>query len=109
MNDPWHRWNVSLKPLLWGVILSLLLTLASYFIFVGKILSGDELVLTIAIFATVQVLLQLVLFLQVGVESKPRWNLMITLFMFLMVFILVGGSMWIMHNLEYNLMTGMEH
>ena len=43
-------------------------------------------------------------YLHLGLESKPRWNLMMFLFMVLLIFVLVGGSMWIMYNLNYNVM-----
>jgi cytochrome o ubiquinol oxidase operon protein cyoD len=52
-----------------------------------------------------QLLVQLGLFLHMGSEPKPRWNLMATLFSLMVVIIVVGGSLWIMNNLNYNMMS----
>src|SRR3546814_1615888 len=39
-----------------------------------------------------------------GKGSDSRWNLIMFLFMVLVVFIVVVGSLWIMANLNYNMM-----
>jgi cytochrome o ubiquinol oxidase operon protein cyoD len=44
-----------------------------------------------------------VFFLHLGRESKPRWNLNALLFAVLVVVIIVFGSLWIMHNLNYHM------
>jgi len=49
--------------------------------------------------AIAQLLVQLVFFLHLGQESKPRWNLVAFCFALLIVIILVGGTLWIMRNL----------
>ncbi|HEY6736937.1 MAG TPA: cytochrome o ubiquinol oxidase subunit IV [Candidatus Saccharimonadia bacterium] len=51
-----------------------------------------------------QLLAQLILFLHVGEESKPRWKLMVMLFAALVVLVVVVGSIWIMNNLNYHMM-----
>lgn len=109
MIDPCHGWNVSFKPVIIGFILSIVLTLLAYFIVVEQFLAGWVLILTVAGVATIQGVVQLVFFLHLGIESKPRWNLMIFLFMILLFVILIGGSMWIMRNLDYNIMPPMEY
>lgn len=50
--------------------------------------------------AIIQLFIQLIYFLHLGKESKPRWNLMIMLLAAMVVIILVGGSLWIMYNLN---------
>jgi cytochrome o ubiquinol oxidase operon protein cyoD len=50
--------------------------------------------------ALLQLLVQLICFLHVGRETKPRWNLLALVFAFIVVGILVGGTLWIMHNLD---------
>jgi cytochrome o ubiquinol oxidase operon protein cyoD len=39
-----------------------------------------------------------------GRESKPRWKFIFLLFALLVVGIVVGGSLWIMNNLNYHMM-----
>ncbi len=52
--------------------------------------------------AVTQLFVQIIFFLHLGQESKPRLNLMAFLFMLLVVVIVVFGSLWIMQNLDYN-------
>lgn len=88
------------KPYLFCFLLSILLTLAAYFS--SSLLQGLPLDLTIGLFALLQAFLQLLLFFNLTKESS---NLVIFLFMLLVVVILVAGSIWIMNNLNYNLMV----
>lgn len=56
--------------------------------------------------AVTQLFVQIIFFLHLGKESKPRLNLMAFLFMILVVVIVVLGSLWIMQNLDYNMQHG---
>jgi len=94
----------SLATYIIGFVLSVLLTLAAYVSFTSNILSGKELLFALIAPAIAQLLVQLVFFLHLGKESRPRWNLTVFLFMLIMVGIVVIGSLWIMHNLDYHMM-----
>jgi len=102
MIDAHHGWNVSFKPVIIGYILSIILVLAAYRIVAHYHLMNWILVVTIVGIGCAQALLQLVFFLHLGLESKPRWNMMMFLFMVLIIVVIMGGSLWIMHNLKYN-------
>ena len=52
--------------------------------------------------ALTQLFVQLVFFLHLDRESKPRWNNVVLGFAAIVVVILVGGSIWIMTNLNYH-------
>jgi cytochrome o ubiquinol oxidase operon protein cyoD len=54
--------------------------------------------------AIAQLLVQLFCFLHLGQESKPRWNLVALVFALFIVVVLVGGTLWIMHNLGHGQM-----
>lgn len=105
MIDAHHGWNVSFKPLVLGFIFSFILVLSSYRIVAHYHLSCGMLTFTLVGLAVLQALIQLIFFLHLGLESKPRWNLMMFFFTLLLMVILVGGSLWIMHNLNYNVMN----
>ena len=80
-----------------GFILSIVLTLAAYFVaWAGKP--------TLYALAALQIVAQLLLFFQLGKESKPYWNLVVFLFMGLVAVILIGGSLWILSNLDRRMM-----
>lgn len=94
----------SFKSYIMGFILSAIATLLAYLLTVNSLLSGFALRLTVAGLGIGQAILQLVLFLNLTREPRPRWNLLVFLFMVFIVLILVLGSIWIMENLNYNMM-----
>jgi len=89
-----------------GFVLSLVLTLTSYLLTVHHVISGKwALACVVAGLALVQCVIQLTLFLHLGQEAKPKLRLLVFGFMLTVVLILVGGSIWIMHNLNDRQMT----
>ncbi len=89
-----------------GYVLSLLLTISAYSIVWRHVnthhvfISDNWLNPLVIVLALVQLVVQLVFFLHLSRESKPRWNLAVLAFAFLIVAILVIGSVWIMFNLN---------
>ena len=88
---------------------SLLLTLVAFWLVIQHVqdsaaLPADVLVPRIIGLAVIQLIVQLYFFLHLGNESKPRWNFIVFLFMILVLVIVVLGSIWIMDNLNYNMM-----
>jgi len=95
----------SLSAYVIGFTLSLMLTLVAYFSVVNEALTGRALLLMVVGLAVAQLLVQLVFFLHLGRENKPRLNLLIFSFAALVIGIVVIGSLWIMDNLNYHMMT----
>lgn len=90
-----------------GFGLSILFTLAAFGL-VEQHLNTDHVfpsheiaVPILVILAIMQLFVQLILFLHMGEEQKPRWNLTAAAFALIIVVILVGGTLWIMHNLQH--------
>lgn len=90
----------STKTYTFGFILSIILTLAAYIITSHHSASGWTLIYVLAGLAVVQLFVQLVFFLHLGRGSQSRWNLVVMAFAAMVVFILVFGSLWIMHHLN---------
>lgn len=87
-----------------GFILSLILTLLAYVLVTQKLYSSTaQIIGIIAGLAVIQLMVQLIFFLHLGRESKPRWNVAVFMFAGLVVLIIVFGSIWIMNNLNYNM------
>ncbi|HEX2583341.1 MAG TPA: cytochrome o ubiquinol oxidase subunit IV [Chlamydiales bacterium] len=97
----------TLKSYLVGFVSALALTLLAYALAVTKVLSGFMHSISIGFLGLVQVGVLLYLFLDLGKESKPQWNLLSFLFTIMVTVILVLGSIWIMYHLNYNLMGPM--
>lgn len=106
MIDLHHRWNLSYKPSILGFVFSLILLFAAHRFATHHHLTGKALVFAILGIGVLQALVQLVFFLHLGMESKPRWNLISFLFMVMVAIIVIGGSIWIMQNIYYNEMPG---
>jgi cytochrome o ubiquinol oxidase operon protein cyoD len=99
--------SIRVRNYVWGFVLSLILSLVAYFAVVDKWLTGWSVVGLIACLAIAQAMVQLRMFLHVGEEAAPRWKFVVFWFTVLVVGILVGGSLWIMYNLESRMMMPM--
>ncbi len=93
-----------------GFMWSLLLTLAAFALVKlqldtdGSAYSATTVIGILAVLAVVQLVVQLVFFFHLGREAKPRLNTVSFLFMLMVVGIIGFGSLWIMYNLNYNMM-----
>lgn len=102
MNDqPKH----SLSSYLTGFILSLLLTGAAFRLVMSHSLARQSLLIMLTVLACLQLVVQLMFFFGVDRERRPRWNLLAMGFAVLVIVIVAGGSLWIMHNLNYRMET----
>lgn len=86
-----------------GFVMSVVLTLMAYLLVTHSSASKDLIIGLVSALAAVQFLVQLVFFLHIGEERQPRWKLLVLVFMLGVVFIVVVGSIWIMHNLNYRM------
>jgi len=108
MIDTHHGWNFSFKPIFIGFVLSVIFTAAAYRIVTHYHVSKMMMTEAVVILAVAQAVLQLIFFLHLGLESKPRWNTFMFLSMLFFIVVLVAGSVWIMWHLGYNTMPEMD-
>jgi len=91
-----------------GFISSVILTLLAYAIVVHDVFADRwtpaVMALILAGLAALQLVVQLVFFMHLGDEPKPRWKLMSFLFAFIILAIIVFGSLWIMFDLNSRMM-----
>lgn len=91
-----------------GFTLSLVLTLVAFWLVMQHVENGwFDMGLVfggLAITAVAQLIVQLVFFFHLGREPKPHLNSVSFLFMLMVVGIIGFGSLWIMYNLNYNMM-----
>lgn len=97
-----------IKPYVIGFILSIILTLLAYWAVTAKAYEAGFVIAIIVGLAILQLFVQLFFFLHLGEEMRPRWRLITLSFGILVVFIVVFGSLWIMDNLNYNMMHSPE-
>ena len=101
--------KTSYKSYIIGYFGSLVFTLSAFYVVWRHIASNHQefvlhstLVAILVFLALVQLVWQMIFFLHLGKESKPRWNIMAAIFAGLVVLIVVFGSLWIISNLEYS-------
>ncbi|MEI7838339.1 MAG: cytochrome o ubiquinol oxidase subunit IV [bacterium] len=87
-----------------GYATCILLTLIAYLIASLNYYRNWAIIATIATLALIQFVIQIVFFLHLSKEKKDRWRLYVFISMILVVLILVIGSIWIMNNLDSNMM-----
>lgn len=100
--------NRLLLGYLTGFVLSLILTGVAYIAITEHLVPSSEAASFVVKLAIVQIAVQLFFFLHLGQESRPRWKLIVFFFMLVVLVILVFGSLWIMENLNYNMMGSPE-
>lgn len=86
-----------------GFVLSLIFSFIPYYMVVEEVVTGNTLYMTILGFAVVQMIIQVTFFLHIGRGPKPNWNLFFFGATLVVILIVVGGSVFIIDNLHYNM------
>jgi len=102
------EWHGTLKSYAIGFLSSIILTASSFLLVIARPFSNQNIINTIIALAIVQGIFQLLFFLHVGQEAKPRWESVIFYFMILVMIIIVIGSLWIIFDLDYRVMGNMS-
>ncbi len=93
-----------------GYAVSIVLTIAAFAVVAihlsthHQMPTDQQVIACLVSLAIAQLVAQVLFFLHLGKEPKPRLNLMAFLFMILVVVIIVFGSLWIMSNLNYHML-----
>jgi len=96
--SPIHAGTV--KSYATGLALSIVLTAIPFALVMGGTLSHGALVFAILAAAVIQIVVQLRYFLHLDRSEGMYWNLMSLLFTFFIIFLFVGGSVWIMYSMH---------
>ena len=94
----------SLKSYLTGFVLSLILTAIPFALVMSGTLSPSATLAGIFSAGLVQILVHLHYFLHLDTSSAARWNVVALVFTLLIMALFVGGTLWIMHTLNYRMM-----
>lgn len=86
-----------------GFVLSVGLTIAAYMLALHHWRSAAATACLLMVLALIQFVVQMVFFLHVGREDKPRWKLALLASMVVFVVVLVAGSIWVMYSLNYRM------
>lgn len=86
----------SIKSYTIGFLLSLVLTVIPILIVKQQWLEGTSNTIVLMIAAVLQLAVQLLFFMHLREEKKPRYNLISLIFGLVILLLIVAGSMWIM-------------
>ncbi|HTH61354.1 MAG TPA: cytochrome o ubiquinol oxidase subunit IV [Paraburkholderia sp.] len=88
-----------------GFVLSVVLTAASFWVVLHGGFTHETALLGLAVLAAVQIVVHLVYFLHLNTSSSQRWNVSAFAFTVLTLAIVIGGTLWVMHNVAMNMMS----
>jgi cytochrome o ubiquinol oxidase operon protein cyoD len=104
MIDHHQGWNKSFKPLFLGLTLSFILTIAAYRVDTKYHLPPTTLMWTLIFLAITQMILHCIFYFHLALEERPAWNSYSIYFVIVVLVIVIGGSIWIMSQIDYNMM-----
>lgn len=100
-------WPQTLRLYIIGFVGSIVLTVLSFSLVIFKELIGKLLIHALILLALTQAAVQLVFFMHMGKEHKPRWMTIVFGFMVLVILIIVLCTLWIMWDLDRRVMPSM--
>lgn len=86
-----------------GFILCVLLTVLAFGLVQFHLINEVKLGLVLMSLAVIQFLTQSLCFLRLNSNKEGLWNLLPFLFIILIIFIIIAGTLWVMQNLNYNM------
>jgi len=86
-----------------GFLFSVILTIAPFILAIQKLFSSEVSYIVFLLCAISQIIVHFVYFLHLNFSTKERWNLITLLFVIIIIFIVVFGSIWIMSNLNHHM------
>jgi cytochrome o ubiquinol oxidase operon protein cyoD len=92
-----------LRSYLVGFVLAVILTAIPFWLVYTHTLPPSRIMLIIAIAAVLQILVHLHFFLHINFTTTPKENLLAIAFTAVLLFLMVGGSLWIMIDLHYRM------
>lgn len=69
-----------------------------------RMFGRNSLLIGVTLFAIAQLCVQVIFFLHLPAKEKPYWNIIVFVYTLIIVAFLVIGSLWIMYNLNVNMM-----
>ena len=98
----------SLKGYLTGFVLSVILTAIPFWLVMAGVIENSRVAgLAIMGLAAVQIVVHMIYFLHMNTKSEQGWTMMALIFTIIVVVITISGSIWVMYNMNSNMMPGM--
>lgn len=95
----------SAKSYIAGLLICAVLTIIPFAVVMTGALSRPATLILLVAFAVIQVIVQLVYFLHMNRSSEEGWNLISFVFTLVILFIIVGLSIWIIWSMHFYMMS----
>ena len=95
----------SVRGYVCGFLLSVALTTAAFWLVMRGAFPAQTAMIALSVLAFVQIVVHLAFFLHVDMAAGQRWNVMALAYTALAALFLIGGTVWVMHNVSMNMMS----
>ncbi|MCA8879035.1 MAG: cytochrome o ubiquinol oxidase subunit IV [Rhodobacteraceae bacterium] len=105
--DPHHEDfapHGTLKGYLTGFVLSVILTAIPFLLVMTHAAGPATTAVLILAMALIQIVVHMVYFLHLNTRTEGGWTFLATIFTIVLVVIAISGSIWVMYNLDINMM-----
>lgn len=104
-NENMGAGHITRKNYIVGFVLATVLTIISFgFVVFSESLSRTAVIILLSAAALLQMFVHLYYFLHLNKSSEQRWNVIALAFTALLIFIFVGGTIWVMYTLNMRMM-----
>ena len=98
----------SFKSYMIGFVLSVILTAIPFWLVMGDVLENKTLlVIAIMGLGVIQIFVHMIYFLHMDTKSEGGWTFMALIFTVVVLLITLSGSLWVMYNMNKNMMPTM--
>lgn len=103
-----HAPHSTLRGYATGFVLAVILTVIPFWLVMGKVFSNSSMAGFVLLgLAAVQVVVHMIYFLHMDGKAEGGWSMLAMLFTIMVVVIMMAGSIWVMYNMNHNMMPGM--
>ncbi|HEY0212919.1 MAG TPA: cytochrome o ubiquinol oxidase subunit IV [Paenirhodobacter sp.] len=100
----------TMSQLMIGFAMAVVLTLVPFALVMSEVEMNRTLLIGIIMgLGGVQIIVHLVYFLHLNSKSEQGWSVAATIFAVVILVIVLAGSLWVMHNMNVNMMPPMDH
>ena len=97
-----------MRGYLTGFVLAVILTAIPFWLVMGKVIANSSTLGFVLLgLAAVQIVVHVVYFLHKNTKTEQGWSMLALLFTFMLLAIMLSGSIWVMYHLNHNMMPGM--